>query len=210
MPVYPGDVIMCRWPCAEPHDVQFSCAMTQLLLAHHWVHQCLLSSRFTAHLIPWGVSALVARWGSSFLSTITFLIIHRFLSLKVLLKYICFSRTTVYNTFQIEKLFWIWWKVLDTIILWQDASPRCEQTHAAFEVVLSLDQGQGVYSGRSDVVGSSQVRVCHTCIIDVMGFQFVCRAFSPAWCHFQHSSVVPGAPMRRKMTHVYVKIVSPK
>ena len=28
--------------------------------------------------------------------------------------------------------------------------------------------GQGVYSGRSDVVGSSQVRICHTCIIDVM------------------------------------------
>ena len=46
--------------------------------------------------------------------------------------------------------------------------PRCEQTHAAFEVGLSLDQGQGVYSGRSDVVGSSQVRHCHTCIIDVM------------------------------------------
>ena len=41
-------------------------------------------------------------------------------------------------------------------------------THAAFEVGLSLDQGQGVYSGRSDVVGSSQVRLCHTCIIDVM------------------------------------------
>ena len=33
---------------------------------------------------------------------------------------------------------------------------------------LNLDQGQGVYSGRSDVVGSSQVRLCHTCIIDVM------------------------------------------
>ena len=46
--------------------------------------------------------------------------------------------------------------------------PCCEQTHAAFEVGLSLDQGQGVYSGRSDVVGSSQVRLCHTCIIDVM------------------------------------------
>ena len=112
---------------------------------------------------------LVARWGSSFLRTITFLIIHRFLSLKVLLWYICFSRSTAYNTFQFEKSFWIWWKVLDTIILWQDAGPCCEQTHAAFEVGLSPDQGQGVYSGRSDVVGSSQVRLCHTCIIDVMG-----------------------------------------
>ena len=44
----------------------------------------------------------------------------------------------------------------------------CEQTCAAFEVGLSLDQGQGVYSGWSDVVVSSQLRLCHTCIIDVM------------------------------------------
>ena len=46
--------------------------------------------------------------------------------------------------------------------------PCCEQTHAAFEVGLSLDQGQGVYSGWSDVDGSSQLRLCRTCIIDVM------------------------------------------
>ena len=111
---------------------------------------------------------LVARWGSSFLKTITFLIIHRFLSLKVLLLIYCFSKSTVYNIFQFDKLFWIWWKVLDTIILWQDVGPCCEQTHAAFEVGLSLDQGQGVYSGWSDVVGSSQLRLCHTCILDVM------------------------------------------
>ena len=39
------------------HDVQFSCAITQPLLAHHWrVHQCLLTSHFTAPLIPWGAS----------------------------------------------------------------------------------------------------------------------------------------------------------
>ena len=65
-------------------------------------------------------------------------------------------------------MFWIWWKVLDIIILWQDVGPCCEQTHAAFEEELSLDQGQGVYSGWSDVVVSSQLRLCHTCIIDVM------------------------------------------
>ena len=46
--------------------------------------------------------------------------------------------------------------------------PCCEQTHAPFEVGLSLDHGQGVYSGWSDVVVSSQLRLCHTCIIDVM------------------------------------------
>ena len=54
------------------------------------------------------------------------------------------------------------------MILWQDAGPCCEQAHAAFEVGLSFDQRQGVYSGRSDVDGSSLVRLCHTCIIDVM------------------------------------------
>ena len=46
--------------------------------------------------------------------------------------------------------------------------PCCEQTHAPFEVGLSLDQGQGVYSGWSGVDGSSHLRLCHTCIIDVM------------------------------------------
>ena len=42
----------------ENHDVHFSCAITQPLLAHHWrVHQCLLTPRFIAPLIPWGVSS---------------------------------------------------------------------------------------------------------------------------------------------------------
>ena len=40
------------------HDVQFSCAINQPLLAHHWMaHQCLLTSRFVTPSIPWGVSA---------------------------------------------------------------------------------------------------------------------------------------------------------
>ena len=119
---------------------------------------------------------LVARCRSSFLRTVTFLIIHRFLPLKFPLLYICFSKSTAYNTFQFKKMFWIWWKVLDTIILWQDVGPCCEQAHAAFEVRLSLDHGQGVYSSWSDVVVSSQLRLCHTCIIDVMNFchHFIC------------------------------------
>ena len=90
--------------------------------------------------------------------------------------YFCNAQSTAYNTFQFEKFFWIWWKVLDTIILWQDVGPCCEQAHAAFEVGLSLDQGQGVYSGWSDVVVSSQLRLCHTCIIDVMRRLFVQKA----------------------------------
>ena len=43
---------------SDVHDAQFSCAIYQPLLAHHWrVHQCLLTSRFIAPSIPWGVSA---------------------------------------------------------------------------------------------------------------------------------------------------------
>ena len=68
------------------HDVQFSCAISQPLLAHHWrVHQCLLTSRFIAPSIPWGASAPGGKMRKQLLKTITFLIINRFLSLKVLL-----------------------------------------------------------------------------------------------------------------------------
>ena len=111
---------------------------------------------------------LVARCWSSFLKNITFLIIHRFLLLKVLLLIFLLFKKHCIQYISIWKVFWIKWKVLDTIILWQDVGPCCEQTHAAFEVGLSRDQGQGVYSGWSDVVVSSQLRLCHTCIIDVM------------------------------------------
>ena len=46
-----------NWLVVVVHDVQFSCAIYQPLLAHHWrVHQCLLTSRFIAPSIPWGVS----------------------------------------------------------------------------------------------------------------------------------------------------------
>ena len=109
----------------------------------------------------------MARCWSSFLKTITFLIIHRFLSLKVLLLlYLLFKKHCIQHIS-------IWKVVLDLVkgtwhhnfmagcgsLLW---------AHAAFEVGLSLDQGQGVYSGWSDVVVSSQLRLCHTCIINVM------------------------------------------
>ena len=98
----------------------------------------------------------------------TFLTIHRFSPLKVLLLiYLLFKKHYI-QYISIWKIVLIWWKVLDTIVLWQDVGPCCEQTHAAFEVGLSLDQGQGVYSGWSDVDASSQLRLCTTCIIGVM------------------------------------------
>ena len=51
------DKEMCnQWPVC--HDVHFSCAIIQPLLAHHCrVHQCLLTSRFIAPAISWGLSA---------------------------------------------------------------------------------------------------------------------------------------------------------
>ena len=62
---YKTGFVTCRTetgfvPAPKPalHDVQFSCAITQPLLARHWrVHQCLLTSRFIAPLIPWGASS---------------------------------------------------------------------------------------------------------------------------------------------------------
>ena len=120
-------------------------------------------SCFYPPLIPWGVSAPVGKMRKQLLKDHNFLNSSPiFIIWNLYFWYICFSRSDAYNAFQFEKLFWIWWKVLDTKILWQDVGPCCEQTHAAFEVGLSLDQGQGVYSG------SAQVRLCHTCIIDVM------------------------------------------
>ena len=143
--------------------------MTQPLLAHHWrVHQCLLTSRFIAPLIPWGVSAPGGKMRKQLLKDYNFLnnspifIIESSTLIYLLIKKDCIQYIS------------IWKIVLDLVKdTWHHNfmagfGPRCEQTHAAFEVGLSLDQGQGVYSGRSDVVGSSQVRLCHTCIIDVM------------------------------------------
>ena len=74
-----GSLLCCKWTLGMPklkplprnsvqtlanksfctcHDVQFSCAINQPLLAHHWrVHQCFFTSRFIAPSIPWGVSA---------------------------------------------------------------------------------------------------------------------------------------------------------
>ena len=72
--------------------------------------------------------------------------------------------------------------------------PCCEQTHAAFEVELNLDQVQGVYSGSSDVVVSSQLRLCHACIIDVM--DRTCRLYhydtSLAGCQNSHYTTEKG------------------
>ena len=151
------------------HDVQLSCAITQPLLAHNWrVHQCLLTSRFTAPLIPRGASTPGGKMRKQHLKD------HNFLNNSPI--FIIESSTLVYLLFKKHCIQYIsiWKIVLDLVKgTWHHnfmagCGPCCEQTHAAFEVGLSLDQGQGVYSGRSDVVGSSQVRLCHTCIIDVM------------------------------------------
>ena len=132
------------------------------------VHQCMLTSRFIAPFIPWGVSATGGKMRKQLLKDCNFLNNSPIFIIESSILIYLLSKKDCIQYISISKLFWIWWKILDTIILLQDVGPRCEQTHAAFEVGLSLDQVQGVYSGRSDVVGSSQVRLCHTCIIDVM------------------------------------------
>ena len=55
--------------------------------------------------------------------------------------------------------------------------------------------------------GISRWRQNMPAVVRRAAFRFVCRAFSPTRCRFQHSSVVPGAPLWRKLRHVYVKIV---
>ena len=144
------------------HDVQFSCAINQPLLAHHWmVHQCLLTSRFIAPLIPWGVIAPGGKMRKQLLKDHNFLNNSPIFIIKSSTYNILLFKKHCIQYIQFEKLFWIWWKVLDTIILWQSVGPCCEQTHAAFEVGLSLDQGQGVYSGWWDVTNYvSAIRVC--------------------------------------------------
>ena len=152
------------------HDVQLSCAINQPLLAHQWrVHQCLLKSRFSTPSAPWGVSAPGGKMRKQLLNDHIFLNNSPILIIESSTFNIFASEKTL-NTkhFNLNNCVWIWWKVLDTIILWQDVGSCCEQTHAAFEVGLSFGLGQGVYSGWSDVDGSSQLRLCHTCIINVM------------------------------------------
>ena len=154
------------------HDVQFSCAINQPLLEHHWrVHQCLFTSGSIEPIIPWGVSAPGGKMLKQLLKNHNFLNNSPIFIIESSTFNISACQKAMHTIhFNFEKLFWIWWKVLGTIILWQDVGPCCEQTHAAFEVGLSLDQGQGVYSGWSDVVVSSHARLCHTCIIDLMSY----------------------------------------
>ena len=120
------------------HDVQFSCAMTQPLLAHHWrVHQCLLMSRFIAPLIPWGVSAPGGKMRKQLLKDYNLL--------NNSLIFIIESSTLIYLLFKKDCIQYIsiWKIVLDLVKdTWHHnfmagCGSRCEQTHAAFEAIKS-------------------------------------------------------------------------
>ena len=82
--------------------------------------------------------------------------------------------------------------------------PCCEQTHAAFEVGLSLDQGQGVYSSWSDVVVSSQLRLCHTCIIDVMPLTSPKPATKPVWSRLSSLAFRPGSVLQPLLFYAHI------
>ena len=75
---------------------------------------------------------------------------------------------------------------------------------------VGLDTGSTCLHVPVGYAGISRWRHNMLVVVCWAGFRFVWRAFSPARCHFQHSSVVSGAPLRRKLTHVYVKFVRPK
>ena len=178
--VYHIKVLLCQeWKCyhisltrglrksVNPKRKGLSC--TQPLLAHNWrVDQCLLTPRFTAPLIPWGASAPGGKMRKQLLQD------HNFLNNSPI--FIIESSTLIYLLFKKHCIQYISISkiVLDLVkgtwhhnfmvgcgsLLWANT---CSLWSG-----INLDQGQGVYSGRSDVVGSSQVRLCHACIIDVM------------------------------------------
>ena len=98
----------CRY--FQVHDVQFSCAITQPLLAHGWrVHQCLLTSRVTAPLIPWGASAPGAEMRKQLLKE------HNFLNNSPI--FIIESSTFIYLFFKKHPIHYIsiWKIVLDLV-----------------------------------------------------------------------------------------------
>ena len=92
------------------HDVQFSCAITQPLLAHHWrVHQCLLTLRFITPSIPWGVSAPGGKMRKQLLKDHNFLNNSPIFTLEVLLLiYLLFKKHCI-------RYISIWKIVLDLV-----------------------------------------------------------------------------------------------
>ena len=96
-------------------DVKFLCALTQPLLAHHRrVHQCLLTSRFIAPSIPWGVSDPVGKMRKQLLRD------HNFLNNSP----IFIIESSTFDIFAFQKALIqyisIWKNVLDSVIgTWQ-------------------------------------------------------------------------------------------
>ena len=134
------------------HDVQFSCAIT---------------SRFTEPLIPCGASVPGGKMRKQLLKD------HNFLKNSPI--FIIESSTLIYLLFKKHCIQYISiWKIILDLVkgTWHHnfmagcGSLLWANTYSLWSGIKY--QGQGVYSGRSDVVGSSQVRLCHTCIIDVM------------------------------------------
>ena len=169
----------CNTSLNSPHEVQFSCAINQPLLAHHWMaHQCLLTSRFVAPSIPWGVSAPGGRMRKQLLKD------HNFLNNSP----IFIMESSTFNILLSKKhciqYISIWKIVLDLVrgtwhhnfmagcgsLLWAN-------TCSLWSGIKSWP-GAGCLQRLSDVVGSSQLRLCHTCILDVMnGYEMMHKAW---------------------------------
>ena len=85
---------------------------------------------------------------------------------------------------------WSYWEYTVTQIKLRPNQPP--RSHNTGSTCLHVPVG---YAGISRWRHNMPMVVCRA------GFLFVCRAFSPAWCHFQHLSVVPGALLRRAKMH---------
>ena len=101
---------MLKMSSCPGHDVQFPCEITQPLLAHHRrVHQCLLTSRFTAPLIPWGASAPGGKMRKQLLKD------HNFLKNSPI--FIIESSTSIYLLFKKHCIQYISiWKIVSDLV----------------------------------------------------------------------------------------------
>ena len=66
---------------------------------------------------------------------------------------------------------------------------------------LKKDIGSTCLYVPAGYAGMSRWRHIMSAVLSRAGFWFVCRPFSPARCHFQHWSLVPGALLRRKIIY---------
>ena len=145
------------------------CAINQPLLAHYWrVHQCLLTSRFIAPSIPWGVSVHGGKMRKQLLNE------HNFPNNSPI--FVVESSTLIYLLFKKYSIQYIsiWKIVLDFVkCTWHHnftagcGSLLWANTCSLWSGIKSWPEA-GCQQRLSGADGSGQLRLCYTCIIDLM------------------------------------------